>query len=70
MKRWRRWTWPRDVYKRQDESTRYTVNGDGTVTIGNLAVGETVTITASYVEMCIRDSHLPFLCPANQFSGL
>ena len=32
-----------------DESTRYTVNGDGTVTIGNLAVGETVTITASYV---------------------
>ena len=32
-----------------DESTRYTVNGDGTVTIGNLTVGETVTITASYV---------------------
>ena len=31
-----------------DESARYTVNGDGTVTIGNLAVGETVTITASY----------------------
>ena len=31
-----------------DASNRYTVNEDGTVTVGDLAVGETVTITASY----------------------
>ena len=32
-----------------NEDTRYTVNEDGTVTVGDLAVGETVVITASYV---------------------
>ena len=32
-----------------DASNRYTVNEDGTVTVGDLAVGETVEITASYV---------------------
>ena len=32
-----------------NEDTRYTVNEDGTVTVGDLAVGETVEITASYV---------------------
>ena len=31
------------------ENERYTVNEDGTVEVGDLAVGETVTITASYV---------------------
>ena len=31
------------------EDARYTVEEDGTVTVGDLAVGETVTITASYV---------------------
>ena len=31
------------------EDARYTVEEDGTVTVGDLAVGETVTITASYI---------------------
>ncbi len=31
------------------EDARYTVEEDGTVTIGDLTVGETVTITASYI---------------------
>ena len=31
-----------------DANDRYTVQEDGTVTVGGLAVGETVTFTASY----------------------